>query len=129
MKQCSKCKTFYPRTAQHFRRHAKEKGGLNYWCKHCSYENERLWRKNNPEKANKLRRIGVERYVKRYPEKRKAQSIVASAVRSKWLRQKPCVICGNLKAQAHHDDYSKPLDVVWLCVAHHKEWEEWQAVA
>lgn len=29
--------------------------------------------------------------------------------------------CGNTKAQAHHDDYSKPLDVRWLCRPHHNE--------
>ena len=35
----------------------------------------------------------------------------------------PCENCGG-KAQMHHDDYEKPLSVVWLCrpchLEHHK---------
>jgi ribosomal protein S27AE len=37
------------------------------------------------------------------------------------LIKQPCEVCGNLKAQAHHDDYSKPLQVRWLCQKHHTE--------
>jgi len=31
----------------------------------------------------------------------------------------PCEICGCEKSEAHHDDYSRPLDVRWLCRVHH----------
>ena len=33
----------------------------------------------------------------------------------------PCSICGCEKVEAHHHDYSKPLDVIWLCRKHHVE--------
>jgi hypothetical protein len=33
----------------------------------------------------------------------------------------PCEVCGNQKAEAHHDDYSKLLEVRWLCDEHHKQ--------
>jgi hypothetical protein len=33
----------------------------------------------------------------------------------------PCVVCGNPKTDGHHEDYSKVLDVVWLCRKHHME--------
>jgi hypothetical protein len=32
-----------------------------------------------------------------------------------------CEVCGVANAQAHHDDYTKPLDVRWFCQAHHGE--------
>jgi ribosomal protein L15E len=30
------------------------------------------------------------------------------------------VVCGAKKSVAHHEDYKKPLDVIWLCQEHHK---------
>ena len=38
------------------------------------------------------------------------------------LERKPCEICYSLPVIAHHKDYSKPLDVVFLCIAHHRAW-------
>lgn len=38
------------------------------------------------------------------------------------LEKQPCERCGRIDfVHAHHDDYSKPLDVIWLCPVHHKE--------
>ena len=33
----------------------------------------------------------------------------------------PCEVCGSSKTHGHHEDYSRPLDVVWLCGLHHRE--------
>jgi hypothetical protein len=39
-----------------------------------------------------------------------------------FLKRQPCEVCGTEEdVQAHHDDYSKPLDVRWLCRKHHRE--------
>lgn len=46
---------------------------------------------------------------------------VAYAVKSGRLVKSPCRDCGSLDVQAHHKDYSKPLDVIWLCGPHHRE--------
>ena len=57
---------------------------------------------------------------KDHPKGRKAQGQVAHALRSGRLVRQPCWVCGE-KAVAHHPDYDRPLDVVWLCQAHHKQ--------
>lgn len=61
-----------------------------------------------------------ERYAAAHPERQAARLAVAREVRSGRMLRRPCAICG-AKAQAHHDDYSKPLDVMWLCPTHHGE--------
>ncbi len=34
----------------------------------------------------------------------------------------PCAICGATDhIEMHHENYTKPLDIIWLCRAHHKE--------
>jgi len=42
-------------------------------------------------------------------------------MRNGRLPKQPCKVCGEVKTQAHHEDYSKPLEVVWLCAACHKK--------
>lgn len=55
------------------------------------------------------------------PEKRAAHQKVFVAVRAGKLVKKPCKVCGKERVEAHHNDYSKPLRVVWLCKKHHVE--------
>lgn len=57
----------------------------------------------------------------RYPEKEKARRQLQHAVRAGMLPKLPCQVCGDICAQAHHHDYSKPLDVIWLCPVHHMD--------
>jgi hypothetical protein len=69
----------------------------------------------------KERVLGIKRrWAERNPEKRAAHIAVGNAVRDGRLVKLPCEVCG-AKAQAHHDDYSKPLEVRWLCPPHHAE--------
>ena len=66
----------------------------------------------------------VHNYWKNRPRdkvKRYAQSCVQNAIKSGKLIRLPCIICGNVKSHGHHPDYSKPLDVIWLCKRHHLE--------
>ena len=55
------------------------------------------------------------------PERVKAQRLVFSAIRNKTLIKKCCEKCGSEKSESHHEDYSKPLEVIWLCKKHHGE--------
>lgn len=40
--------------------------------------------------------------------------------RGKIIKQ-PCEVCNSLDVEAHHNDYSKPLEIKWLCRKHHIE--------
>lgn len=50
-----------------------------------------------------------------------AHKLTTRAIRSGELVPQPCEVCGTLKVEAHHDDYSKPLSVRWLCRPHHMQ--------
>ena len=52
-------------------------------------------------------------------EKLAAYAIFNKALREQRLLRQPCEVCGMANANGHHDDYSKPLDVKWLCTTHH----------
>lgn len=119
-------------------------GRLNR-CKSCVKARVRKHRANNLEKIQEYDRIrgrSEERiayqkemyhkhkgrrpnYAKswqaRNPEKRKAHGIVNNAIRDGKLLKGVCEVCGSEKVDAHHDDYSKPLEVRWLCRKHHAE--------
>ena len=62
----------------------------------------------------------ITEYRKRFPERRAANNKVMRALSSGKLKRQPCLVCG-AEAVAHHQDYSRPLDVVWLCQSHHKQ--------
>ena len=79
---------------------------------------EREWLKTEKGRAKKKR--NTQRYRRQYPEKYKATGIANRAIRGGTLIKMPCEICGNPKAEKHHDDYSKPLEVRWLCMKHHR---------
>lgn len=61
-----------------------------------------------------------QRQRKKFPEKVRARTAVRGALIAGRLLRSPCQRCGASKAHAHHHDYSKPLDVEWLCPSCHK---------
>jgi len=79
-------------------------------------ERMKEWVEKNRERSTQLK----EEWAARNPEKRHAEITLNNAVRDGKVQRQPCEVCGN-KAQAHHDDYSKPLDVRWFCHKHHAE--------
>jgi hypothetical protein len=65
----------------------------------------------------------IREYVQRNKIKVRAHRAVADAIRSGRLKRGKCIVKGCRRpAQGHHEDYAKPLDVVWLCDKHHKEY-------
>lgn len=79
---------------------------------------------HEPSEHEPVRKFKRERlpYKRTNPDKYTAHRIVALARDSGLLKAKPCEVCGaQYGIHAHHEDYSKPLDVKWLCVKHHGE--------
>lgn len=74
-------------------------------------------RKKANTKRNKLQR-------KLYPQKYVAQNMVSNAIRDEKIKKpKKCSKCGrkNCRIYGHHEDYYKPLEVIWLCQICHRE--------
>lgn len=85
-------------------------------------EYRRAWRRANRDKQRAYDRKYKEassratrEWNARNPEKRRAYNRVQDAMRAGKLKREPCGRCGGGKTEAHHHDYSKPLDVTWLC--------------
>jgi hypothetical protein len=108
--------------------------GKDKTCKVCRKEKVIKYRKENLEKVRAYDRERgrlshrKQKCIENTRKRRKdpdgymaAHNAVARALKSGRLERMPCVMCGETKlVHAHHDDYSKPLDVMWLCVVHHK---------
>lgn len=59
-------------------------------------------------------------------------NITRQAIAKGVLIPEPCGVCGvfgkdekgKRRVHAHHCDYNKPLEVMWLCEKHHHEWHK-----
>lgn len=54
-------------------------------------------------------------------DKANAHNATYRARKSGVLKQEPCEVCGAENTHAHHEDYTKPLEVRWLCPSHHRQ--------
>lgn len=132
MKTCFKCKTAKERLE--FYAHPQMADGLCGKCKECTkadakanyianydhYQAYERKREQQPErKAKLIKYLRTMRAV--HPEHAKARARVTYHLRTGQLVKKPCEVCGAAKVEAHHDDYTKPLEVRWLCHYHHRE--------
>jgi hypothetical protein len=75
-----------------------------------------------PSMSPEAQRRQTVRYRGRHPDRYAAHVAVNNAVRDGRLIRAGCEVCGVADADAHHDDYSRPLVVRWLCGVHHKQW-------
>ena len=98
--------------------------GVHGTCKVCrNKENTAKYLKAHPKKhgPKQSRYSHTRRWRRRHPEQARAGYVVSKAIKRGALVPEPCEMCGKGGTQAHHDDYSKPLDVTWLC--RHCHWE------
>jgi hypothetical protein len=129
LKYCGLCKERKPVGA--FHRDRSRSDGLQSYCKDCRKTIEKnrrrnpverarsvqLWRQRHPERAAAKGR----EFRKRRPEIVNAHNAVARALKTGRLtKPESCEACGaGGRLEGHHPDYSKPLDVRWLCVGCH----------
>lgn len=101
------------------------------YCKPCIAERRKGMRSDWNHKYNMkiTDKKNEESRAYNKTEKGRAAQKLRDAVRQGKIKRQPCEICQEPEAQGHHFDYSKPLEVRWLCPKHHREehlFEPWQ---
>jgi len=132
MKKCFKCGEQKP--LADFYKHPMMGDGRLGKCKTCSKRDVRANRKKKIDyyreydraRGNRQSREYRQEYQKKYPIKASARAAVGYAIsRGEINRPTRCEKCGcECALHGHHDDYSKPLDVRWLCPACHFDWHK-----
>lgn len=137
-KKCSEDKAsteFYPmdKTCKECRKAAVRLNRLNKIDYYREYDKNR----NSDEDRRTARRQyqkteagktahakATRKYIEQYPMKRAAHIIVGNAIRDGRLKKPEAYeSCGSCdKIEAHHDNYTLPFDVRWLCESCHKQW-------
>jgi hypothetical protein len=131
-KECFKCKTVKP--LEEFYKHSAMSDGHLNKCKACTKSDVSKHRSENLEKIraydrqrgkDKDRIAATVATVRAWRDEDKrrnaAHKAVSRAIRKGLLFRNACERCGNEKSVAHHEDYDKPLDVMWLCQPCHKQ--------
>jgi hypothetical protein len=124
MKTCRRCSNEKP--ASDFGSNSRMKDGLRSWCRECDRTYALEWRRQNRERylksgrawkaANQDRQLEYKRRHRALNhQKEYARGKVAAEVKAGRLVPLPCTRCSATPTEAHHPDYSKPLDVIWLC--------------
>lgn len=137
-KACFKCGQTKPLDA--FYRHPMMADGRLGKCAECTrldvrsnraarveyYQAYDRSRNRDPQRIFERKERAKVRPVRPHPEtdplKREARVKLGNAVRDGKIKKPPeCQICAvsDERLHGHHEDYSKPLDVIWLCSACH----------
>jgi len=134
-KTCIKCGE--TKNLDDFYKNKQNKDGYTGKCKECTKAAVKVRVQNfTPEQKiarrktarNHMRRRRAtgwkdpkHKQQKKDPHKILARGRVYEAIRSGKMNPEPCAVCGNECSHAHHEDYTKPLDVTWLCSRHHHD--------
>ena len=113
IKRCKLCQE--TKGTEAFCKASRNLDGLESRCRECNKTRVRAIRDKTPGYNNKHTKA----FKQRYPEKRAAHKAVEKALRAGTLAKQPCSVCGSTKSESHHEDYSRPLDVIWFCRQHH----------
>ena len=131
MKVCPKCKQ--KKSLELFFMDKSRKNGRQIYCRVCGNKKGRVYRKTESGIIAKKKHLdskhgkkAIYKYGKKYrrtnPLKISSHKAVYYALSTGRLVKKSCSVCGStINIEAHHVDYSKWLDVVWLCCQHHRD--------
>lgn len=75
------------------------------------------------KERSKLRNAYFQEYRNRFPEKKKARAIANYLLKKGVIKKEDCKFKSTTchgRSEAHHNDYSKPTEVTWLCSYHHR---------
>jgi len=104
----------------------ERKSSMHKYCKPCAdtvkEENRGRYRSKLSTKISEANKS--KEFREQFPDKRKAQWAVTNAIRDGKLVREPCLVCKKEFAEGHHEDYSKPLEVMWLCKSCHYWWHK-----
>lgn len=132
--QCSRCKSWLE--PKYFYKDSRNPNGLKSQCKKCHTEcnirtrDNDLKRDHNRDYMRKKRDANKDEFRKKEKHaarlrlrcrKVKARYMLNYAVKKgDVIKPKLCNSCSkNKKLTAHHEDYNKPYDVIWLCYECH----------
>lgn len=134
VKICSNCTLSKP--LEMFSSFKRAPDGKHYWCKECVKSYNKSYKKTargraatqrcnaKYEASKKGKETRLKSAIKRrenYPEKTRAQRRAQYKIKT----VEPCEQCGSSgRTVRHHDDYTKPLDIRWLCHPCHYEWHK-----
>lgn len=135
LKKCFKCET--DKDISEFYKHKGMSDGHLNKCQECTKKDVLRYRKENINKVRAYDRMrgGTQKridantkrtreYRVKFPLKYKAITAVNNAISDgRLIKPKVCSLCllEGRQIEGHHNDYSEPLDVVWLCSACHKK--------
>lgn len=101
-KHCAKCKTIFDLMPKPY-------NGHSYMCRRCNTERCKKYRKT--PNGKKKTHDAIRAYQKRDHNKVKARQAVLQLE-----RPDRCSDCDKIgPVDGHHENYAKPLEVVWLC--------------
>jgi hypothetical protein len=134
-KKCFKCNKNKSLTDYYV--HKQMADGRVGKCKECAKKDVLEHRQDNIEKVRaydrergklphriKQRTQDAKAWRKKFPKRYKAHKVLNAALKSgKVVKPYKCCKCKVLPLQmeGHHDDYDKPLEVVWLCSCCHRQ--------
>lgn len=118
-KICIRCKISKP--ISEFYKSALNKDGYVNSCKPCHLNNNKKYKKKKLLQYEEVPQ-SKKFWLEENKLKNKAHRAVYYAIKKGTLIRQPCERCGTtIDVVGHHEDYSKPLEVMWLCPQHHRE--------